>query len=304
MQIYLAPMEGITGFVFRNAYAKYYGGVDKYFTPFITPHTKKSMDARELRDILPDNNKNVVVVPQVLTNKVEELIVIAKELKNFGYDEINLNIGCPSKTVTAKQKGAGFLEDTKKLEQFFEQFFCATDLKLSIKTRIGMWETDEWERLAFIYEKFPFEEIIVHPRLGCEFYQGMAHRDLFEFYCDYSKKSLCYNGDIVTRDDLFDLDYKWPQCNKFMIGRGLIANPGMLLGSNAHFMEFHNEILEGYASYLSGDQTVLFRMKELWFWWTNLFLGQEKIIKKIKKTNTLKEYQSLVSMIIKQSSDL
>lgn len=321
MQVYLAPMEGITGYVFRNAYAKYYGGVDKYFTPFITPHTKKNMDMREKRDILPENNKGIYVVPQVLTNKAEELIDICKELKEYGYEEVNLNIGCPSKTVTAKGKGSGFLEYPKQMEEFFDRFFKASDTKLSIKTRIGVYELEEAEKLFHLFERFPFEEVIVHPRLACEFYQGKAHRDVFGEYLSYSGHSLCYNGDIDSPEDLKNLDKQWDKCGKFMLGRGLIANPALLYedqkedwdiqsalkdtyegievnGRLDRFQKFHDELLCGYREYLSGDRNVLFRMKELWGWWQNMFEGQEKLLKQIKKSSTLKEYNCLVKNLL------
>lgn len=338
MQIYFAPLEGITGFVFRNAYEKYYGGIDKYFTPFITPHTKKNMDTRERRDILPENNTGHYVVPQVLTNKAEELIDICRELKAYGYEEVNLNLGCPSKTVTTKGKGSGFLEYPDKMEEFFDRFFKVADVKLSIKTRIGYWEVQEAEKLFRLYEKFPFEEVIVHPRLGCEMYKGSPHYDVFETYLQKTKHSLCYNGDINDFDTLYTLNHQWEKCNTFMLGRGLIARPGMLYNikedsaypkknfidfqicqgglepkaygvyekefinlsqdEKNRFSAFHDELLEGYAAYLSGDRNLLFRMKELWTWWSIQFPGQEKILKQIKKTNNLKEYQILVKNLL------
>ncbi|MBR4027609.1 MAG: tRNA-dihydrouridine synthase family protein [Lachnospiraceae bacterium] len=357
MKIYFAPLEGITGFVFRNAYEKYYGGIDKYFTPFITPHTKKSMDMREKRDILLEHNKGIYVVPQILTNQAEDLVNICKELKEYGYNEVNLNLGCPSKTVTAKHKGSGFLENPLELERFFDTFFEKSDTKLSIKTRIGRWELEEAMPLFQVYEKFPFEEIIIHARLGSEFYQGIPHYDVFEEYGTWSKQSLCYNGDIVNRQQLDAWNQKWSFCDTFMIGRGLIANPQMLetvsnikentdskmniasqllyenqneLSNNdlkhisyqncelqeifdsKRFLEFHNALVHGYAEYLSGDRNILFRMKELWSYWAKQFTegesfldtnnsdnkNQMKLIKMIKKTNTLKEYQSLVEQLI------
>lgn len=297
MQIYFAPLEGVTGYVFRNAYAKYYGGIDKYFTPFISPHTKKLMDTREKRDILPENNQGLYIVPQVLTNKVEDLIDICKQLKeDYGYEEINLNLGCPSKTVTTKGKGSGFLEYPDQMEEFFDRFFKVADVKLSIKTRIGYWDVEEAERLFHLYERFPFEEIIIHPRLGSEMYKGTPHYEVFESYLDRSRHSLCYNGDINSFEQLQGLESKWEKCNKFMLGRGLIARPGMLTGKNdmETFLAFHDELVAGYDAYMCGDRNTLFKMKELWTWWAVQFPGQEKILKKIKKTNELKEYQALV----------
>ncbi|MBO5098429.1 MAG: tRNA-dihydrouridine synthase family protein [Agathobacter sp.] len=308
MQIYFAPLEGITGYVFRNAYNKYYGGVDKYFTPFITPHTKKLMNSREKRDILPENNSGLVVVPQVLTNKAEELIDVCKRLEEFGYHEVNLNLGCPSKTVTSKRKGSGFLENPSELEEFFDRFFKVSDTKLSIKTRIGISELEEAERLFRVFERFPFEEVIIHARLQQEFYQGTPHYDVFEDYCKRTKHSLCYNGDLKNWDDIDTLEMQFEKCDKFMLGRGLLFHPAALLSKEntridkaqemEKFKGFHDELLEGYDAYMCGDRNTLFKMKELWGYWGAQFPGQDKNLKKIKKADTLAEYRPLVNSII------
>lgn len=310
MKIYFAPLEGITGYVFRNAYERYYGGIDKYFTPFISPHTKKLMDTREKRDILPENNKGLTIVPQVLTNKVEDLIDVSKQLKeDYGYEEINLNLGCPSKTVTTKGKGSGFLQTPDEMDEFFERFFKVADVKLSIKTRIGYWDVEEAEKLFHMYERYPFEEVIIHPRLGTQMYQGVPYYDVFESYLERTKHSLCYNGDINTVEQLNVLNDKWENCDKYMLGRGLIARPGMLKRESSQdvpqlsqeewntFKQFHDEIVDGYDAYMCGDRNTLFKMKELWTWWAVQFPGQEKTLKKIKKANDLKEYKMLVNSL-------
>lgn len=302
MKIYFAPLEGITGYVFRNAYEKYYGGIDKYFTPFISPHTKKMMDAREKRDILPENNRGLYVVPQVLTNKAEELIEICKILKEeYGYKEVNLNLGCPSRTVTSKKKGSGFLAYPDEMEEFFDRFFKASDVKLSIKTRIGYEQKEEAERLFHLYERYPFEEIIVHPRLGTQMYRGTADLQLFEDYQNRTKQTLCYNGDIDHYARAAELDAAWKNCDRFMLGRGLIARPYMFREQGEItekewdvFLEFHDELVAGYDAYMCGDRNTLFKMKELWTWWSVMVPGEGKRLKQIKKASSLREYQQLV----------
>lgn len=308
MQIYMAPLEGITGFVFRNAYNKYYGGVDKYFTPFITPHTKKNMDERERRDILPENNEGIRLVPQVLTNQAEELISIGKEFQSMGYKEMNLNLGCPSGTVTAKKKGSGFLDEPRKLDMFFEEYFEKSDMPLSIKTRIGTDDIDEFPEIAAVYEKYPFTEVVIHPRVGKEFYRGTPHVDVFMDTLARSRHSLGYNGDIFSLEDYKRIKDRCPSCEKYMLGRGLLWNPQLAADIRenvehpldmARFQAFHDELVAGYAAYLSGDRNVLFRMKELWGYWDELFHEEKKLKKQIRKSTTIEEYRMCVGQIMK-----
>lgn len=310
MQIYMAPLEGITGFVFRNAFHKYYGGVDRYFTPFITPHTKKNMDARERRDILPENNRGITLVPQVLTCQVEEMISISRELQELGYTQINLNLGCPSGTVAAKGKGSGFLGDPIKLDRFFEVYFENSDMPLSIKTRVGVEDLEEFEQLLAIYKKYPFCEVIIHPRLGKEFYRGMVHRDLFSEAVTVLPQPVCYNGDIFTTGDFQTVSGENPECERYMLGRGLLWNPQLaeeiVSGSMTEFDlvrfgQFHDEIVSGYREYISGDRNVLFRMKELWGYWKDLFPDDKKHLKKIRKASTLMEYGQEVRMLFEDT---
>ena len=239
------------------------------------------------------------------------MIDLAKKLhEDYGYEEINLNLGCPSKTVTTKGKGAGFLEFPEQMEEFFDRYFKASDVKLSIKTRIGYWEIEEAQRLLNLYERFPFEEVIIHPRLGVQMYKGTPYYDVFEEYLGRTKHSLCYNGDINSIEDLQKLDAKWEKCDKYMLGRGLIARPGMLQdftdGEKAVklsqedwnvFKSFHDELVEGYYAYMCEDRNTLFKMKELWTWWAVMFPGQEKTLKKIKKATTVQEYKQLVKTL-------
>lgn len=165
----MAPMEGITGRIFRNAYQTYYHNIDRYYTPFLAPNQNRNLSAREKREILPEHNTGMQVVPQILTKKSDAFIRTARELQNYGYDEVNLNLGCPSPTVVTKGKGAGFLANTEELNQFLEDIFCIHDMKISIKTRIGRDTSEEWENLLSIYNQYPTSELIIHPRTQKDF---------------------------------------------------------------------------------------------------------------------------------------
>ena len=298
MQYYLAPLEGITTYVYRNAYHKYFRKMDKYFTPFIVPHTDKKFNTRELKELSPEHNQGLNVVPQLLTNNAEDFLKTAKDIVQMGYKEINLNLGCPSKTVVTKKKGAGFLEYPEELDRFLDEIYGNADFKISVKTRIGKDSPDEFYQLLEIYNKYPIEELTIHPRVQADYYQNTPNLDMFKVVYEESKNPICYNGDISTTDDLTSLTQQFHDLKHVMIGRGIIRNPGLLTHLDKEtLLSFHNMILEEYIKISSGERNVLFKMKELWFYMLNLFKDAEKIGKKIKKTERLKEYEAIINML-------
>ena len=317
MKFYLAPMEGLTGFVFRNAYQKHFGDIDTYFTPFIN---NKKMNYKEIKDILPEHNKGMHVVPQILTNRAEDFLAIAKELGNYGYESVNLNLGCPSGTVVTKHRGAGFLAVPEELDHFLEEIFADCPLRISVKTRIGINDAGEWERILSIYEKYPMEELIIHPRVQKDFYNNTPDMDAFLYAVENSRHTLCYNGDICSVDD-----YKaWIQkmegkdrehgsgstaqhTEHMMLGRGILKNPGLvgeLMGhapiTKDQFHAFHDDVLKGYLDVMSGERNTLFRMKELWFYFAKYFTEPEKYVKQSKKTQRVAEYRVIVDNLFRE----
>lgn len=298
MQYYLAPLEGITTYVYRNAYHKYFRKMDKYFTPFIVPHKDKKFNTRELKELSPEHNHGLNVVPQLLTNNAEDFLKTAKDIVQMGYKEINLNLGCPSKTVVTKKKGSGFLEYPEELDRFLDEIYGNADFKISVKTRIGKDSPDEFYQLLEIYNKYPIEELTIHPRIQTDYYQNTPNLDMFKVAYEESKNPICYNGDIRTTDNLTSLTQQFPDLKHVMIGRGIIHNPGLLTNLDKEtLLSFHNMILEEYIKISSGERNVLFKMKELWFYMLNLFKDAEKIGKKIKKTERLKEYEAIINML-------
>lgn len=298
MQYYLAPLEGITTYVYRNAYHKHFKKMDKYFTPFIVPHKDKKFNTRELKELSPEHNQGLNVIPQLLTNNAEDFLKTAKDIVQMGYKEINLNLGCPSKTVVTKKKGSGFLEYPEELDRFLDVIYGNADFKISVKTRIGKDSPDEFYQLLEVYNKYPIEELTIHPRVQADYYQNTPNLDMFKVAYEESKNPICYNGDIRTTDDLTSLTQQFPDLRHVMIGRGIIHNPGLLTTFDKEILlSFHNMILEEYIKISSGERNVLFKMKELWFYMLSLFEDTEKIGKKIKKTERLKEYESIINML-------
>lgn len=304
MKLYFAPLEGIAGYVFRNAFHKAFNPkIDKYFSPFISPGVNQPLTPKELRDIHPDNNKGMRLVPQILANNADDFLLAAGYIRELGYDEVNLNLGCPSGTVVAKKKGAGLLSEPDNLQMMLRKIYDKTDLKVSLKTRIGMESPEEFENLLEIYSQFPVEELIVHPRVRSDFYNNSPNMEAFNLAVEKLPENinLCYNGDILTKENYINLIDRYENIDAVMIGRGFLRNPflaGEILGDDEHDMEklktFHDLLLEGYINVMSGERPVLFKMKELWCYMGDLFPGTEKQIKKIRKAEKLSVYEEIV----------
>jgi len=307
MKYYFAPLEGVTGYIYRNAYQTFFGQIDKYFIPFISPTKNKGFTYRELNDILPEHNQGLPVVPQILTNNSDYFIGTMNEIAKFGYDEFNLNLGCPSGTVVSKHKGSGFLAQREKLDEFLEDIFSKSSAKISIKTRIGKDSPDEFYELIEIFNKYPLEELIIHPRIQTDFYKNKPNMKVFKDALALSKNPVCYNGDIFNGTDYRELAEMYPSLDAVMLGRGLIANPA-LIGEikNNHVIDkqvikaFHDAVYAGYQEISSGDKNVLFKMKEFWFYMVHLFAESDKYAKKIRKTDRLSDYDAVISRIFQE----
>lgn len=314
MKFYLAPMEGVTTYIFRRAYHNTFRSMDKYFTPFIVPHTQKKMAQKEWVELNPEHNKGMFVVPQVLTNNAEDFVRTAKMLYSYGYEEVNLNLGCPSKTVVTKGRGSGFLEDPRKLDRFFAQVFEQLDVtkeKVSVKTRIGLDSPLEFEDLLAVYEKYPIEELTIHPRLQTDYYKNTPNWDIFADAVEQSKHTLCYNGDIFSAADYERFAQRFPQIESIMLGRGIVAYPDLveqieakITKSDIHWVrdykklrKFHDEVLDGYTPVMSGEKNLLYRMKEFWSYFQHNFPDDPKLWKKIKKCEKMAVYHSIVDEV-------
>ena len=336
IQFYFAPMEGVTGYTLRNIHHTCYPGMDRYYTPFISPNQHHAVNPKEHRDVVQRNNNGVPVIPQVLTNKAELFLWSARELKEkYGYNEVNLNLGCPSKTVVSKHKGSGFLEDTEKLDSFFDEVFSAVGAassqsipgeadnlypRISVKTRLGLDSVEEFADILQVYNKYPLSEVIIHARVQKEFYKGEPHWDSFGDAVRECRHSLCYNGDVWTLEDYKRIRGLFPTVTKVMIGRPMMANPELVQELQAYeecvasgnewmayqpsmekLKRFHDRLLEGYMLQMNGDgNNVLFKMKELWGFLGCQFPKQEKLVKKLVKAGKLEEYEHLVEKLFEE----
>ena len=322
MQIYLAPMEGITGSIVRNAFYHNFGCIDKYFTPFIP--AAKRLSPRIIRDISTDNNKGIRLIPQLISNQSSEVLEMIGILKDYGYSEFNINLGCPSGTVTSKKRGSGMLKYPEELEIFLDEIFSRADCPVSVKTRIGFDDISEWPGILNIYARYPMSELIIHPRLRREMYSGFVHMEEYAMAYDmaacpgdsganvrdcidpaFSPKALCYNGDIWDMDCYNNVISRFPETPAVMIGRGLLAMPDLaclIKGSPPDdtkkcLHDFCDEIYEGYLMTFSSRRDAVGHMKEIWSHLGRSFEGSEKLMKKLLKNQDPAVYTALVDQI-------
>lgn len=299
MRYYFAPMEGLTDSVFRRLHHKYFGGIDRYYMPFFSPTIHRKLTPKETRELPPALDVPYTAIPQVLTKNAEDLFWAAQLCRDLGYPEINLNAGCPSGTVVAKGKGSGLLRDLDALDSFLDAIFHASPLPISIKTRLGMEQPEEFTAILEIYNRYPIQELILHPRVQKQFYNGSVDKEIFAYAMQNSKNPLCYNGDIKTSAQLQELEACYPGLDAVMLGRGLLADPGFLIGgTDPKALEaFMNELLEEYQILFGSSRNAMFRLKESWSYLYPRFPGSEKLWKRLRKTTDVSEFRAITAEI-------
>lgn len=296
MKLYYAPLEGITSYIYRNTHAEFFGGCDGYYTPFISPSDNTKIGRKGFRDIIPENNTNVRPVVQVLTNNPQSFVKFADKVKEYGYDELNINLGCPSGTVVNKKRGSGLLREFELLESFLNEIFEKSNIRISIKTRTGFYSSDEFDRLLQLYNKYPLELLIVHPRCREDFYNGEPDFDAFQKAYTGSKNKICFNGNIFSAADYKRIAEKYSDLDSVMIGRGAVANPAIFREINggkklttAEMVEFSEILAEKYNAILSSDTFTMHKLKEIWIYMMWNFPEESKVLKTVRRTDKLTE---------------
>lgn len=307
MKYYGAPMEGVNTAFYRNAQNELFGGVDKFFSPFLVPNDGVGFKKKQLYDILPERNETIQLVPQLLSNRVEDFIRSAKEIQAMGYEELNFNLGCPSGTVVTKKKGSGFLAYPEELDAFLYEVFSRCEIGISIKTRLGKENPDEFYRILEIYNKYKMTELIIHPRVQKDMYRNPPHLETFAHILAESKNSVCYNGDMFKPEDIIKIKTDFPHVDSIMLGRGLIACPSLICevegGEKVNKIKMkalHDQLYRDYKEHLSGDTNLLYRMKEYWYYMSHCFFDSKKYSKKIRKSTKLDTYNAIVKELFEE----
>ena len=309
--LYLAPIRGLTDALFRNTLASHFAGFDAAVAPFISPQKKSLYEDKMIRDVLPENNTTLPIVPQLLHTDPEDFLVLARRLAGLGYTHINWNLGCPAPMVARKQRGSGLLPYPEKIVGLLSQVLPELPVELSVKTRLGFNDLLETRALLPELDCFRLKEIIIHARLGKQLYKGTTDPDGFAVCQKLSKHTLSYNGDINDLETFRLLADRFPAIHRWMLGRGALGNPFLaeeIKGFPQQTAEqrkirlynFHEELYNRYTERLDGPSHLLGRVKHLWLYLITSFPGNKKMLKKILKSNTLPTYRAAVEQLFEK----
>ena len=305
-----SPLQGFTDFRFRNAFHKYFGGIDTFYSPYIKLNGKLIIKGSYERDILPENNNTLEVIPQIITNDAEEFLFVTKYVQQLGYKELNWNLGCPYPMVAKCGMGSGLISNTSQIEHILKRVHSETDIIVSMKMRMGYENASEILDVFPILEQYPIKNIAIHARIGKQLYKGGVDLDSFQKCLDTSKQKIYYNGDITSVEKFRLMQERFPSIDHWMIGRGLIADPflpSMIKNNTTEypknkleiFEAFHDTIYQEYDAYLSGPTPIRMKMLGFWEYFSESFSNPQKTFKKIKKAGNSKNYEAAVKEIFK-----
>nr|NJM03532.1 tRNA-dihydrouridine synthase family protein [Desulfobacula sp.] len=312
VRIILAPLQGFTDVTFRNVFARHFSGVDGAMAPFIPTMGKKKLKLSRLNDVAPENNKSLFTIPQILGNNAEDFIFLAGRLHDLGHRKINWNLGCPYAKVANKNRGSGLLMHPEKIDAFLDTVLSGISNTLSVKIRLGRQSKNEIQKLLPVFDKYPLDEIILHPRTGIQMYEGAPDHDAFGEASRLSRHSFVYNGDITDPASFQVLQKRFPDIRSFMIGRGLLSNPflaetlkGLQAGKNkiSRLKDFHDDLFQGYGAIYSGPAHLIGRMKGFWGYLGPSFRGKDKLLKHILKSESINRYKGFAADFFASGSE-
>ena len=313
IRLYMAPMKGLTDHLFRSAFADHFGGFDLAVAPFITTKQGHRIKRNYVKDVLPENNTRMPVIPQILSKTAGDFIILANYLYDLGYDTVNWNLGCPYPMVANKKRGSGMLPYTDRIQAFLDRVIPEINGSLSIKMRLGWKENTDIFRLLPVIDPYPLSQIIIHPRTGLQRYEGPVDLDAFEDCLAVTGHTVVYNGDIRTVDDFRRLYQRFDRVHAWMIGRWCIADPflpgrittGADIPDKIYRMQlFHDTLFEAYNRVLDGPSHVMNKMKGFWRYFSLPFEDCKKSMKNITKSRLPEQYQERVNLFFETKAQL
>lgn len=308
LPIHFAPLQGYTDAAYRQAHARIFGGVDTYYSPFVRVEHGE-IRRKDARDINPENNRGVHLIPQLIAPYPDKLEQIMSLFSGYNYREADINLGCPFPMLAKRHNGAGMLPYPEEVK---ELLIAATEkyprFRFSVKLRLGWENANECLALLPLFNALPLSHIILHPRLGKQQYKGEVDLDGFEAFYNGCDKPLFYNGDLHTTEDIQAIAVRFPKLAGIVIGRSLLANPalaweyrqGKRLSADEmaeKVRQLHTDVYNSYEEQQQGGETqLLMKMKS--FWEYLLPEGNRKAKKTIHKTAKLTNYLAAVNELL------
>lgn len=309
LPIHFAPLQGYTDAIYRQAHARIFGGIASYYTPFVRIE-HGDFRRKDVRELEAENNRGVVLTPQLIASTPETILHILSLFIEKGYQEVDINLGCPFPTLAKRHNGAGLLPYPDEVKALLGAALEAhPDIRFSVKMRLGWEDAAECMALLPLLNSLPLSHITMHPRLGKQQYKGEVDLEAFQRFYAECEKPLVYNGDLLTLDDIERIESRFPRLAGLMIGRGLLANPALAIEyqqgeplSPQAMMEkirlLHADVFSQYGNLLEGgEQQLLTKMRT--FWEYLLPDGDRKAKKVIHKTSKLSNYQAAVSNLLR-----
>ncbi len=277
MNLWLAPLDGITNYLFRNTLCRHFGGIDFFMTPFMPVQERAKLNVTNWRDLWPKNNMLRPTTPQLMGNVPAHFVDTMQLLhETYGYTSFNWNLGCPVAQVVRRRRGCGLMPDTDRVEEVVAAA-TQTPCQFSVKMRLGLHSPEEGLRILERLEKYTLEYIVIHPRLGEQMYDGVPDWDTLDEFCRHTRHRLIYSGDINSPADHERLRKRYPNIHDWMLGRGILANPflaeeirGMDTGDRkGRFLKYYQHFAAELLP-LRHERGTLHNFKELWHYWRHL----------------------------------
>ena len=298
MEIHFAPLQGYTDFEYRRIHARHCGGVDTYYTPFIR-WEKGGIREKDIKDILPENNEGLHLIPQIICADTYEFNRLADTIQEHGYEEMDLNMGCPAPMQTKLMRGSGILPHPTRVSALLKEMERRPEVRFSAKMRLGLEEKEEWRELSDMLNSSCLKHLTVHPRIGKQMYKGEVDMDAFSEVYSSIHIPIIYNGDVTSMEQASSLSERYPGLHGIMMGRGLLARPTMakecLMGKEmpheermSILMQMHEDMLGYCTRKYKVDSQILLHIHAFWEYQENQL--ERKTWKRIMKAGNMKNY--------------
>jgi len=312
-ELILAPIRGITDCVYRTALARWFPGFDRAFSPFIQVRRGHPLRPGDLRQLAPENNRAMPVIPQLLTNHADSFVQVLGELQDFGYDDANWNLGCPSPTVAKRGRGAGLLPHPERIDAILDNVLARSTVRLSVKLRLGRHDPNELVPVLEILNRYPLSEIILHPRTADQLYEGDVDIGRAQEALSVCRHPFMLSGGISSVEEFVAFRSLLPGVSAWMIGRGALSSPalpGRIKGAPPHdattsrevLHGFHDALFTGYREWLSGPGHLLAKMKEHWTYLSVCFARPKEVVARIGRSRDVKAFAESVAWTFEQPS--